>query len=266
MQSMAWMLDEYEQITGRHAPAAVNDKPVILGGTPGGYEATGRGVFDVFEAAAAEIRLKVENASVAIQGFGQVGSVAARAFHEAGCRVIAVREVDCGVYSEKGLDIEKLLEHKQQTGRLVDFPGAEPISNEDLLECDCDVLVPAATQGVITEKNAGNIKARMIVEAANAPTTLEADSALMEMRVTVVPDVLANAGTVHLCQMERSQGLSDDYWTRETIDRERKKRLVRGYEAAAGIAAEHNLSSVRVGAWIHALKRIEEAVMIRGWC
>lgn len=266
MQAMAWMLDEYEQITGRHAPAAINDKPVILGGTLGGYEATGRGVFDVFEAAAKEIDFNIAGARVAIQGFGQVGSVAAQSFQEAGCKVVAVREIDAGVYSGDGIDIEKLLEHKEKTGSLKDFPDTQAISNDELFECDCDVLVPAALQGVITEENALKINARMIVEAANSPTTLEADEILMERKITVIPDVLANAGSVHLCQMERTQGIADDFWTRETIDRERRKRLIQGYQNASEMAAQHKTDSVRLGAWVHALKRIEEAVLTRGWC
>ncbi|MFE8072529.1 Glu/Leu/Phe/Val dehydrogenase [Marinobacteraceae bacterium S3BR75-40.1] len=266
MQSMAWMLDEYEQITGRHAPAAINDKPVILGGTRGGYEATGRGVFEVFQAAAGDIGLKLEGARVAVQGFGQVGSVAASEFEAAGCKVVAVRERTNGVYSEQGIDIAKLKEHKRRTGRLADFPGTRPISNDELFACDCDVLVPAALQGVITEDNVDSIRARMVVEAANAPTTLEADERLLEKGVTVVPDVLANAGSVQLCQMERTQGLSDNYWDRDTIDRLRHERLVTAYRAAEKMAREHDLKSVRLGAWIHALKRIEEAVLARGWC
>lgn len=266
LQSMAWMLDEYEQLTGRHAPAAINDKPPILGGILGGYEATGRGVFDVFREAAEESGFVIEGASVVVQGFGQVGSVAAQTFIEAGCRVIAVSDSRGGVYAEAGLDIAALRAHKQRTGRVADFPGTTPISNEDLLATKCDVLIPAALQGVITAENVSRIDARMVVEAANAPTTLEADAVLMKRGITIVPDVLANAGSVHLCQMERTQGLSDDYWDLETINRLRRKRLVGGYRAAMNTAARHNITSARLGAWINALKRIEEAVKTRGWC
>lgn len=266
LQSMAWMLDEYEQITGRHAPAAVNDKPPILGGTLGGYEATGRGVFDVFREAAEESGLQMKGARVAVQGFGQVGSVAAQLFEEAGCAVIAVSDSRGGVYAEDGIDVPALLEHKHGTGGVGGLRGTTPITNAELLESDCDVLVPAALQGVITTDNAGRVKARMVVEAANAPTTLEADAILLENGVTVVPDVLANAGSVHLCQMERTQGLTDDYWDADTINRLRRERLLAGYRAALNTAARFELKSVRLGAWINALKRIEEAVKARGWC
>ncbi|MDR9425101.1 MAG: Glu/Leu/Phe/Val dehydrogenase [Marinobacter sp.] len=266
MQCMAWMLDEYEQITGHHAPAAVNDKPTILGGTPGGYEATGQGVFEVFEAAAERIDFKLDGARVAIQGFGQVGSVAAQAFQKAGCKVIAIREADSGVYADEGLNVEALLEHREKNGSLEGFPGSQPITNEELFACNCDVLVPAAVQGVITKEVAEKVQARILVEAANSPTTHEADELLLERGVTIVPDVLANAGSVHLCQMERTQGLSDEFWGADDINEQRRKRLVHSYHQAAECAERYQLKSVRLGAWINGLKRLEEAVITRGWC
>lgn len=266
LQTMGWMLDEYESITGYHDPAAINDKPPILGGSLGGYEATGRGVFDVFEEAAKETGFEIKDARVAIQGFGQVGSVAASIFYEAGCRVVAVSDSRGGVYAEDGLDIPGLLAHKQATGKVADFADSKPLTTQALLECDCDVLVPAAVQGVITAENADRIKAQMLVEAANAPTTVEADAILLEKSITIVPDVLANAGSVHLCQMERSQGLSDNYWDIDTINHLRRKRLVGGYRAAMNAAAKYEVKSARLGTWINALKRIEKAMQMRGWC
>ena len=266
LQTMSWMLDEYESITGYHCPPAIDDKPPILGGSLGGYEATGCGVFEVFEEAAKEAGFEIEGARVAIQGFGQVGSVAASMFHEAGCRVVAVSDSRGGIYAQDGIDIAGLLEHKQVTGRVGGFPGTHPMTSDELLVCDCDVLVPAAVQGVITGDNADHIRASMLVEAANAPTTIEADAILTEKDVSIVPDVLANAGSVHLCQMERSQGLADDYWDIETINRLRRKRLVGGYRDAVYTAAKYHIKSARIGAWINALKRVEEAMKMRGWC
>jgi glutamate dehydrogenase len=266
LQTMSWMLDEYESITGYHDPPAINDKPPILGGSLGGYEATGRGVFEVFEEAARETGFEIENARIAIQGFGQVGSVAASMFQQAGCCVVAVSDSRGGVYAKDGIDIAGLLEHKQRTGQVADFPGTSPVTSDGLLECDCDVLVPAAVQGVITADNADRIRASMLVEAANAPTTIEADGMLTEKGVFIVPDVLANAGSVHLCQMERTQGLSDDYWDIETINHLRRKRLVSGYRAAMNTAAKYQVKSARIGAWINAVKRVEEAMKMRGWC
>lgn len=266
LQSMSWMLDEHESVTGYHEPAAVNDKPPILGGSLGGYDATGSGVFDVFREASEQVGFDIENTRVAIQGFGQVGAVAARMFFEAGCNVVAVSDSRGGVYSNEGLDIPELLAHKQATGKVADFVGSKPLPSEEMLECDCDVLVPASVQGVITADNANRIKARMIVEAANAPTTVAADAMLLEKGVIIVPDVLANAGSVHLCQMERSQGLSDHYWDLDTINSLRQERLARSYREAVNTAAEHQIKSVRLGAWINALKRMEEAMQLRGWC
>jgi len=266
LQTMSWMLDEYESVTGYHAPAAVNDKPPILGGSLGGYEATGRGVFEVSEVAADEMGIRLPDASVAIQGFGQVGSVAAEKFHAAGCRVVSVSDSSGGVHNSDGIDIAALEEHKKAAGCVSGCPGTTPISNAELLESECDVLIPAAVQGVITSENAGKLRTRLLVEAANGPTTVEADTILAEKGIPVVPDVLANAGSVHLCQMERSQGLYDNYWDIETINRLRQERLVAGYEDALATAARHQIQSVRLGAWINALKRIEEAVKTRGWC
>lgn len=266
LQTMSWMLDEYESITGYHDPPAINDKPPILGGSLGGYEATGRGVFEVFEEAARETGFEIENARIAIQGFGQVGSVAASMFQEAGCRVVAVSDSRGGVYAKAGIDIAGLLEHKQRTGQVADFPGTSPVTSDGLLESDCDVLVPAAVQGVITADNADRIRASVLVEAANAPTTIEADGILTEKGVFIVPDVLANAGSVHLCQMERTQGLSDDYWDIETINHLRRKRLLGGYRAAMNTAAKYQVKSARIGAWINAVQRVEEAMKMRGWC
>lgn len=266
LQTMAWMLDEYESITGGHAPAAINDKPSILGGTLGGFDATGNGVFEVFEEAARETGFEIEGARVAIQGFGQVGTVCADRFRSAGCRIVAVSDVSGGFFDGDGLDVDALLDHARQTGGLEGYPHATALGNAELLECDCDVLIPAAVQGVIDENNAEAIRASVIVEAANAPVTVEADALLAERGITVVPDVLANAGSVHLCQMERTQGLSDNYWDRDTIDRLRRKRLVGAYRAAVNTAARHDGASARLGAWINALGRIEEAVKLRGWC
>lgn len=265
-QTMAWMLDEFESIHNRHEPTAVNDKPPILGGTLGGYEATGNGVFEVFEEAAREIELEIEGACVAIQGFGQVGSVAAQRFFEAGCKVIAISDSHGGVFNENGIDVAALMEHKQKTGQVMGLKGTHSVTHEELIACDCDVLVPAALQGVITSDNAAQVKARLLIEAANAPTTMEADGILAEKGVTVVPDVLTNAGSVHLCQMERTQGLYDNYWDAETINHLRRERLSAGFHAALNTAARYQKSSLRIGAWINALKRMEEAIKMRGWC
>lgn len=265
LRTMAWMLDEYEQIHGGHSPAAINDKPPILGGSLGGEEATGRGVFDVFEVAARELGLEPARSRVAIQGFGQVGSVAAAMFHQAGFRVVAVSDIRGGVHREDGLDLRALDAHKRETGTVEGFPGGEAITNAELLCCDCEVLVPAAVQGVITEANADRVRPRILVEAANGPTTLGAEAALADHGVRIVPDVLANAGSVQVCQMERTQGLSDDAWDWDTVDRLRRERMLRAWREAASTAERHGVESIRLGAWINALERIQEAAKLRGW-
>lgn len=264
-QTMAWMLDEYEQITGYHCPAAINDKPAILGGSHGGEEATGRGVFEAFQKAADDIGMNLSEATVAIQGFGQVGSVAATMLHAAGCRVVAVSDSHGGIHRDGGLDIPALRVHAKREGTVTGFPDADTLTNAELLEYDCAVLIPAAVQGVITEENAQHIRARLVVEAANGPTTVEADEILLDRGITIVPDVIANSGSVHVCQMERSQGLYDNYWDPETINQLRRTRLLGSYQEALHTAASLGLRSARLGAWINALQRIEEALHRRGW-
>lgn len=264
-QTMAWMLDEYEQITGYHCPAAINDKPAILGGSHGGEEATGRGVFEAFQKAADDIGMNPNQATVAIQGFGQVGSVAATMLHAAGCRVVAVSDSRGGIHHDGGLDIPALRAHARREGTVTGFPDADTITNAELLEYDCAALIPAAVQGVITADNAQRIRAHLVVEAANGPTTVEADEILLDRGITVVPDVVANSGSVHVCQMERSQGLYDNYWDPETINHLRRTRLLGSYQEALHTAASLGLRSVRLGAWVNALQRIEEALHLRGW-
>lgn len=264
-QAMAWMLDEYEQITGEHCPAAINDKPPVLGGTVGGEEATGRGVFLVLKAAAADFDLGLEGATVAVQGFGQVGSVVAALLHEIGCRVVAVSDVDGGVYKSSGLDIPALRSHLETAGTVVGFPGAEAISNEDLLRAPVDILVPAAVQNVIHAGNAADIQARLIVEGANGPVTTEADRILLERDKILVPDVVANSGGAIVCHFERTQGLCDEYWDLERVHASLYKRIIAAYTAARQRAEEAGTRSLRTGAWIHALKKLEQAMILRGW-
>jgi glutamate dehydrogenase len=265
LQSMAWMLDEFEQITGRHSLAAVDDKPMILGGSPGGYEATGSGVYDTAREALSTLGMAPHDASVAIQGFGQVGSVAARFFQQAGARVVAVSDLGGGVYRHGGLDIEALRAHADEAGTVAGFPGAEAMTNAELLVSDCDILIPAAVQGVITSQNAGDVRARLVVEGANAPTSVDADATLIDRGVMIVPDILANSGSVHVCQMERSQGLSDNRWPLERVEALRRERQLHAYREAARAAAAHETASLRLGAWINAMEKLQCAVKTRGW-
>ncbi len=264
-QAMAWMLDEYEQITGRHCPAAINDKPPMLGGSLGGEEATGRGVFLTLRAAAEDMGLDLSGSRAVMQGFGQVGSHLASLLHDAGCRIVAVSDVYGGVYSRDGIDIPSLREHIRKSGRVSGFPHTEPIPNDRIFSLECEIAVPAAVQNVIHTDNAGSVQARLIAEGANGPVTDGADAILQEKGVTVVPDVVANSGGATVCHFERTQGLSDQYWDMETVRAELEKRILDAYRCASGTAREAGGVSLRIGAWIYALKKIEKAMELRGW-
>ena len=264
-QAMAWMLDEYEQITGYHCPPAINDKPPLLGGSLGGEAATGRGVYIVTMASAADRGINVKGSTAVIQGFGQVGSVAASLLYEEGCRIIAVSDIHGGIYSASGIHIGQLKEHVARTGKVTDFAGTEAISNEDILTTACDILVPAAVQSVIHKGNVNNIKSKLIIEGANGPVTTEADEALTDRGVTIVPDVVANSGGATVCHFERTQGLSDQYWDLETVNRQLEQRILKAYQDASTTARGFKEASLRTGAWIFALKKIERAMKLRGW-
>ncbi|MBW1777522.1 MAG: Glu/Leu/Phe/Val dehydrogenase [Deltaproteobacteria bacterium] len=264
-QAMAWMLDEYEQITGLHSPAAINDKPPILGGSLGGEEATGRGVFLTLTAAAKDIGMDVKNSTAVVQGFGQVGAALSPLLHETGCRIIAVTDVYGGIYDPAGIDIPKLEGYVRETGKVTDFPGTEPVSNEAIFTLDCDIIVPAAVQSVIHKGNAEMVKGRLIVEGANGPVTTEADAILTEKGVVIVPDVVANSGGATVCHFERNQGLSDQYWDLETVNALLKRRILNAYRYAREAADSAGTDSLRLGAWIYALKKIEKAMRLRGW-
>lgn len=264
-QAMSWMLDEYEQINGFHCPAAINDKPPILGGSLGGEAATGRGVFMVLMAAADDIKMNVKESTAVVQGFGQVGSVLANLLYQEGCRIIAVSDVYGGIYSSTGIDILKLEDHVTRTGKVKDFPGTDVIANEEIFASKCDILIPAAVQSVIHGANAKDVKAKLIAEGANGPVTTEADAELTDRGITIVPDVVANSGGATVCHFERSQGLSDQYWDLETVNKRLKQRILKAYYDAANTAREFKTPSLRTGAWIHALKKIEKAMKLRGW-
>ena len=262
-RAMAWMLDEYEQMIGYHSPAAVNDKPFELGGSRGGFEATGWGVATCARRAAEELNLA--GGRVVIQGFGQVGSITALTLFEAGYKIIAVSDVYGAVANPAGLDIAALTAHVQATGKVVGFAGGEAADAAALLETDCDILIPAAVQDVITEANADRIKARLIVEAANAPTTPAADEMLLAKGKTIVPDVVANCGGAIVCDFERTQGLSNDYWSLPKVREKLLERIVTAYDEAKAKAVECRVP-MRQGAWINALSKIRAAMIWRGWC
>jgi glutamate dehydrogenase/leucine dehydrogenase len=219
----------------------------------------------VLMAAADDMGLKVAESTAAVQGFGQVGSVLASLLFKQGCAIKAVSDVYGGICSDDGIDIEALKKHVDKTGKVAGFPGTTEISNQELFALNCDILVPAAVQNVINKDNAGDVKARLIVEGANGPVTTEADEILAAKNVTIVPDVVANSGGATVCHFERTQGLSDRYWDLETVNRNLETRILKAYHDAADTAKEFKGQTLRTGAWIHALKKLELAIKLRGW-
>lgn len=211
-KTQAWMLDEYEEIVGFHSPAAINDKPAEVNGTLGSMEATGTGAFFVTMEAIKDLKLpKEKGLSVAVQGFGDVGRTVAKLLYNEGFKVIAVSDIKGGIYSEEGINIEELAKYVEETGFATGFPGTVEITNKELLETKCDILIPAAVQSVITDENADKIKAKLIIEGANGPTTPGAEKILEEKGIIIIPDVLANCGGAIVCSFERTQGLTGTY-------------------------------------------------------
>lgn len=262
-QTQAWMLDEYESIAGCHSPAAVNDKPAAVSGTLGSAEATGRGVYYVFEQVVKDFGFS-KDCSVAVQGFGKVGSVLAELLTKDGYKVTATSDIYGGIYSPDGIDCALLAEHVSKTGSVVDFPGTKPVSNEELLELEVDILVPAAVQSVIGKENAPQIKAKMIIEAANGPVTPEAEEYLRGKNIPVIPDVLANVGGATVCHFERIQGLTDEYWDLDRVNKQLKDWILKAYDQMI-TTAERKSTTYRMAAWMNALLKIEASVKKRGW-
>jgi len=262
-KTQAWMLDEYEEIVGFHSPAAVNDKPAEVSGTLGSMEATGTGAFFIAKEAVKDLGL-AKGASIAVQGFGDVGRTITKLLYNEGFKVIAVSDVKSGVYSEEGIDIKELVKHVEDTGFVAGFPGTVAITNKELLETKCDILIPAAVQSVITDENADKIKAKLIIEGANGPTTPGAEKILEEKGITIIPDVLANCGGAIVCSFERTQGLTDTYWDLETVNEKLKERILKAYKDTVATAREKN-TSFRNAAWVNALHKISKAMKARGW-
>ncbi len=262
-QIMAWMMDTYSMNEGATATGVVTGKPVVLGGSLGRRDATGRGVFTVGMEAARHIAMDVATARVAVQGFGNVGGVAARLFAQAGARVVAVQDHGGTIYREAGLDVPSLLAHVAEVGTVAGFDHAEVLADDLFWEVDCDILIPAALEQQITAVNAGRIKARMIIEGANGPTTPAADDILHDRNVLVLPDVIANAGGVTVSYFEWVQDFSSFFWSEDEIN----ARLVRIMkEAFAGVweVAQDNKVSLRTATFIVACKRILHARELRG--
>ena len=263
-QIMAWMMDTYSMNHGSTSSGVVTGKPISLGGSLGRHEATGRGVFVVGCEAAAKRNLEIKDAKVAVQGFGNVGGIAARLFSEAGARVVAVQDHITTVFNAGGLDVAALQTYVAQNGSVKGFAGADEITDRaQFWSVDCDILVPAALEQQITEANAGQIKAKIILEGANGPTTPAADDILRDKGVLIVPDVIANAGGVTVSYFEWVQDFSSFFWTEDEINL-RLTRIMREAFAAVWQLAEEKNVSLRTAAFIVACTRVLQAREMRG--
>jgi glutamate dehydrogenase (NAD(P)+) len=262
-QIMGWIMDTFSMHMGYSIPAVITGKPLAIGGSEGRLEATARGVQFVTREAMLDLGMRPEDCSVVIQGFGNVGSISARLLHELGCKVVAVSDISGGVYNARGIDIHRALRYAKEHGSLRGLPETEPVSNTELLELPCNVLVPAALENQITAKNASRIKARLVVEAANGPTTPEADRILIDRGVVIVPDILANAGGVTVSYFEWVQDLQRFFWAEHEINDRLESIMTRAYRAVRAKTDEQD-TNLRMGAYLLAVARVAEATEIRG--
>ena len=262
-QVMAWMMDTYSSQKGYAVPGVVTGKPIEIGGSLGRREATGRGVMTCAAEACRHLGLSLAGARFAVQGYGNVGANAARIAHAQGARVVAVSDVKGGIHDARGLDLAKVDAWIGEHRFLEGFPGADHVSNTELLELDCDVLVPAALQGQITEHNAGRIRAKLVVEGANGPTSLEADAILRERGVFVVPDILANAGGVTVSYFEWVQDGQQLFWTEDEVNRKLVAIMTNAFKEVLAVALERKVD-MRTASLMRGISRIAEAKRLRG--
>jgi glutamate dehydrogenase (NAD(P)+) len=260
---MAWIMDTVSMESGFSVPAVVTGKPLEIGGSEGRPAATGRGVTIIALEACRRLERDPAATTVAVQGFGNVGGTAARLMAEQGFKVCAVSDVYGGIYAPRGLDVDAVMAHRAQHGRLDGFPGAEPVSNEALLELPVDMLVPAALENQITARNAGRIQASVIIEGANGPTTPDADHILEQRGVVVVPDILANAGGVTVSYFEWVQDIQSFFWEEGEIN-QKLERVMRKAFAQTAEQADAHRTSLRMGAYLVAVKRVADATSVRG--
>ena len=263
-QVMAWMMDTYSMQKGMTVPGVVTGKPLLLGGSLGRIEATGRGVSYVIVEAAKELKLPLEGATVAVQGFGNVGSVAARLLDGEGAKIVAVSGSKGGLYNPEGLDIPKLLKHlREEKAPLLEFKDGDRISNEELLALPCDILIPAALGGQITEQNADRIKAKILAEGANGPTTPEADKILLQKGVFIIPDILANAGGVTVSYFEWVQDLQFYFWKEREIHQRLQEIMTEAFRRVLATARERR-TDMRMAALMLGIKRVADGHQLRG--
>jgi glutamate dehydrogenase (NAD(P)+) len=264
-QIMAWMMDEYSFIRGYNVPGVITGKPIPLGGSQGRGDATARGGMYCIREAGDVLGIDLEGATAAIQGYGNAGQFGHLLGQELlGLKVVAVSDSRGGIYNPGGLDAEAVIAHKRETGSVINFPGTRSVTNAELLELDVVVLIPAALENQITAANAGNIKARIVSELANGPTTPEADEILHKNGVHVIPDFLCNAGGVTVSYFEQVQNAYDYYWDLETVHERLDKKMTAAFHAVHEAAQMHGVNN-RIGAYVVAVSRVAEACKLRGW-
>jgi len=264
-QMMAWMMDEYSKIAGKNQFGVITGKPLGIGGSIRRIDSTARGGLYTIREAVKEFDLDISKATFAIQGFGNAGYFAAhlaKAFF--GCKIVAVSDSRGGIFSEKGLDPEVVREHKLRTGSVIGLQNTKPISNEEILELEVDILIPAALEDVITKENAPNIKAKIIAELANGPTTPEADDILYKKGIHVIPDFLCNAGGVTVSYFEMVQNFYMYYWDEARIDEQLDSKMSTAYYSVLHTSKRYNIN-MRQAAYIVAVERVAEAMKLRGW-
>ncbi|KAK9045006.1 hypothetical protein V6N11_058896 [Hibiscus sabdariffa] len=262
-QTMAWILDEYSKFHG-HSPAVVTGKPIDLGGSLGREAATGRGVVYATEALLAEYGKSIEGMTFVIQGFGNVGSWAARLIHEKGGKIVVVSDITGAIKNPNGIDIPELLKHKEATGDLKSFSGGDSMDANEVLVHECDVLIPCALGGVLNRENAADVKAKFIIEAANHPTDPEADEILSKKGVIILPDIYANAGGVTVSYFEWVQNIQGFMWDEEKVNKELKKYMTEAFHNIKNMCQTHDCS-LRMGAFTLGVNRVARATMLRGW-
>jgi len=263
-QTMAWFMDEYSKGEKNNAFAVVTGKPLIIGGSLGRDSATGRGVAITVEEAARHLKLNLKGATCAVQGFGNVGSWAYQFLEEDGVKIVAVSDSKGGAYKKSGIWFNDAASHKKKNGSVINLPDSQPITNEELLELDVDILIPAALEDVITKDNAKSIKAKLVAEGANGPTTPEADDILFHNGTTLIPDILANSGGVSTSYLEWVQNLQHLYWTADEVDHRLKNIMVKAFAEVYKTSQDHNVD-MRTGAYIQAIGKVRDAMKIRGW-
>jgi glutamate dehydrogenase (NAD(P)+) len=263
-REMAWILDEFNKVTGEDNPGVITGKPIVIGGSLGRDAATGRGVMVNTLAALKKMGLNPKEVSAAVQGFGNVGSHAARLLSEQGIKIVAIGDHTATFYNEKGIDVKAALDYAAKNGRVLKgFTGGTVIGSNDILTCKCDVLVPAALQNVISEEIAHNIQAKLIVEGANGPTMPEADAVLNDKKIIVVPDILANSGGVTVSYFEWVQNKAGYYWSENEVNTKHDEKMEIAFAHVWDNAAKYK-TSMRIAAYITALQKIEQGVQLKG--